>query len=185
MKKISILFLSKALSWSFSILKTQILIGFLLFIPSLGGYVFCTPIFYRLSSFSDYVKTYEKISSSLWPHCNNHETLHHILSFSSVFLSQGRYTWRHNSVLNTRHLVLALGSAYSAFDTPRAPQIFADLPSHLSSSDSTIPTHVLPTSLRPDLVLLFPYQKIYILELTVPLKQTYRLLVCVNPTTTA
>ena len=63
------------------------------------------------------------------------------------------------------HLVLALGSAYSASDTP---QIFPDLPGHLSSSDSTIPSHVLPNSLRPDLVLLFPNRKIYILELTVP-----------------
>ena len=34
-RKKSVLFLSKALSWSFSILKTLILIGFLLFIPSL------------------------------------------------------------------------------------------------------------------------------------------------------
>ena len=103
-------------------------------------------------------------SSSLCLHCNNHKTLHHILNFCSVFLNQGRYTWRHNSVLN--HLVLALGSAYSASDTP---QIFADLPGHLSSSDSTIPSHVLPTSIRPDLVLLFPpNRKIYILELTVP-----------------
>ena len=60
MKKKSVLFLSKALSWSFSILKTLILIGFLLFIPSLGGYVFCSPFFYRLSSFSGCLKTYEK-----------------------------------------------------------------------------------------------------------------------------
>ena len=89
---------------------------------------------------------------SLCPHRHNHETLHHILNFCSVFLNQGRYTWRHNSVLN--HLVLALGSAYSASDTP--PQICADLPGRLSLSNSTIPSHVLPTSLRPDLVLLFP-----------------------------
>ena len=73
------------------------------------------------------LKRMKKISSSLCPHCNNHETLHHILNFCSVFLNQGHYTWRHNSVLN--HLVLALGSAYSASDTP--PQIFADLPGHL------------------------------------------------------
>ena len=105
-----------------------------------------------------------KKRSSLCPHCNNHETLHHILNFCSVFLNQRRYTWHHNSVLN--HLVFALGSAYSASDTP--PQIFADLPGHLSSSNSAIPSHVLPTSLCPDLVLLFPNRKIYILELTVP-----------------
>ena len=44
------------------------------------------------------LKRMKKISS-LCPHCNNHETLHHILNFCSVFLNQGRYTWRHNSVL--------------------------------------------------------------------------------------
>ena len=59
-RKKSVLFLSKALSWSFSILKTLILIGFLLFIPALGGYVFCSPFFNRLSSFSGCLKTSEK-----------------------------------------------------------------------------------------------------------------------------
>ena len=39
----------------------------------------------------------KKRFSSLCPHCNNRETLHHILNFCSVFLNQGRYTWRHNS----------------------------------------------------------------------------------------
>ena len=48
------------------------------------------------------------------------------------------------------------------------PQIYADLPGYLSSTDSTIPSHILPTSQRPDLVLLFPNRKIYIIELTIP-----------------
>ena len=64
-----------------------------------------------------------------------------------------------------RLCLLCFRHSSSASDIP--PQIFADLPGHLSSSNSTIPSHVLPTSLRPDLVL-FPNQKIYILELTVP-----------------
>ncbi len=109
------------------------------------------------------LKRMKKRTTTHCPHCKNHETLHHILNCCSAFLHQGRYTWRHNSVL--KHLVLALGSAYSSCNSP--PQIIADLPGHLSS-DSTIPSHILPTSQRPDLVLLFPNKTIFVIELTVP-----------------
>ena len=87
-------------------------------------------------------------------HCNNHKTLHYMFNFCSVFLNQGRYIGRHNSVL--QHLVLTLGSAYSSVNSP--PQIFSDLLGHLSSSNSTIPSQILLTSC-PDLVLLFLNRK--------------------------
>ena len=100
------------------------------------------------------LKRMNKRSTTRCIHCNNRETLHHILNCCSICLYQGRYTWQHNSVL--QHLVLALGSAFSSVNSP--PQIYADLPGHLSSA-STIPSHILPTTQRTYLVLLFPNRK--------------------------
>ena len=109
------------------------------------------------------LKRMNKRSTTLCIHCNNHETIHHILNCCSIHLNQGRCTWRHKSVL--QHRVLALGSAFSSVNSP--PQIYADLAGHLSS-DSTIPSHLLPTTQRTYLVLLFPNRKIYIVELSIP-----------------
>ena len=103
-------------------------------------------------------------TSTSCPLCHNHQTLPHILNFCPVSLNQGRFTWRHNSVLH--HLCLTLRTAYATVSHP--PNIFADLPGCLSPSGTTIPPNILYTSQRPDLVLIFSYHKIVLLELTVP-----------------
>ena len=103
------------------------------------------------------LKRMNKRSTTRCIHCNNHETLHHVLNCCSIYLNQGRYTWRHNSVL--QHLVLALGSAFSPVNSP--PQIYINLPGYLSS-DSTNPSHIPSTTERPNLVLLFPHRKTFI-----------------------
>ena len=118
------------------------------------SFVLCYFIYCLLSLAA--LKRMKKRTMTHCTHCNSHEILHHILKSCSVFLNQGRYTWRHSSIL--QHLVLALSCA---------PQIYADSPGYLSSTDSTIPSHILPTPQRPDLVLLFPNRKIYIIELTI------------------
>ena len=109
--------------------------------PSWKSFLFSLPkgaISFVLRSFIDCLpslaalKRMNKRTTTRCPHCNNHETLHHILNSRSVFLNQGRYTWWHNSVL----LHLALGSAYSSLNSPS--QIYADLPGHLSSTESSI-----------------------------------------------
>ena len=110
------------------------------------------------------LKRMHKRTSTSCPLCGNHQTLHHILNFCSVSLQQGCYTWRHNSILN--HLFQSPSSPYSSV-TP-CPTILADLPDCPLPTGSTIPPNVLCTSLRPDLVILFPSRKIIILELTVP-----------------
>ena len=119
-----------------------------------------------------------KRSSTYCPHCRNHQTLHHILNHCSVFLSQGRYTWRHKSVLN--HLVLALSSAYSN------GQIFADLRNCLSPSwpyfSAAFPSDILCTSQRPDLVLIFPDKKSSCLNWLILLKLNLKLLIQVHLT---
>ena len=62
---------------------------------------------------------------------------------------------------------LSVPVLYILFCNP-LPSFLADLPDCPLQTGSTVPPNVLCTSLRPDLVILFPSRKIIILELTVP-----------------
>ena len=74
-------------------------------------------------------------------------------------LEQGRYTWRHNNVLNLLYKFMK-----EAFDDTYT--VFADLP---EIGHCTIPPHVILTSQRPDIVILSETKKdIVIVELSVP-----------------
>ena len=90
-------------------------------------------------------------------------TVHHILNCCPASLNQGRYTWRHDSVL--RCLYNTLRSHF----LPDA-EIYADLPG-LRASDSppaTLPLRILVTSARPDIVII-DGDVITLLELTIPI----------------
>ena len=96
--------------------------------------------------------------------CHSHScTVHHVLNCCPASLNQGRYTWRHDSVL--KHLSSILKSNVSP-DTV----IFVDLPGFraVDSPPSTIPPHILSTSARPDIVIL-EGNVITLLELTIPI----------------
>ena len=96
---------------------------------------------------------------SVCPLCSNHGTLEHILNFCSVSLNQGRYTWRHNSVLN--HIANTINQ-----NKPPNLEVFCDI-SGQDINGGTIPPDVLVTQSRPDLVLLNRNEKtICLLELT-------------------
>ena len=74
-------------------------------------------------------------------------------------MNQGRYTWRHNSVLY--HLAKTILN-----EKPEALEILADLP-ELNLNGGTIPPDILTTQLKPDLVILNRSEKtIFLLELT-------------------
>ncbi len=76
-------------------------------------------------------------------------------------LNQGRYTWRHNSVLNK-----LFGTLKSLI--PDSIKIYCDLPGYMQGI-STVPTNIVITSLKPDLVLVDDESKsVVIFELTVP-----------------
>ena len=91
-------------------------------------------------------------------------TTAHILNSCPSALEQGRYTWRHDSVLKSillgLHPLLAPGCS-----------LFANL-DHWRAEDNppaTIPPHTLSSSLRPDMVTVWTEEKkIHLLELTVP-----------------
>ena len=80
--------------------------------------------------------------------CLQQETLQHIVSSCKSHLDNGRYTWRHNSVL------LAIAKSLSSL---QHCTLFADLPSFASPSLITGESH------RPDLVLISQDKTLYLL----------------------
>ena len=76
--------------------------------------------------------------------CFQSETLQHVVSSCNSYLQDGRYTWRHNSVL--LHIAKTLSSVV-----------------HSSLS----PSLITGESLRPDLALVLNNTSAYVLELTV------------------
>ena len=93
------------------------------------------------------------------PLCSNHGTLEHILNFCSVSLTQGRFTWRHNSVLNYMSNTIQQNK-------PSNVEVFCDITGQ-DINGGTIPPDILVTQSRPDLVLLNRTDKIIcLLELT-------------------
>ena len=90
--------------------------------------------------------------------------MHHVLNNCKVFLEQGRYTYRHNSVL--KYIISVARSALVSTDS----SIYHDIPGEAGfTGGTTIPTVCSPTNLIPDLVIYWKnFKKIIILELTVP-----------------
>ena len=107
----------------------------------------------------DNLKRWGKRVVSRCPLCSNTGTLHHILTFCPIALTQGRYNFRHDSVLN--HLAsVILGNK------PDNLEVYADIPG-LDMNGSTIPPDILVTLSRPDLVLINRSRKtVWLLELT-------------------
>ena len=91
--------------------------------------------------------------------CLLSETLLHVVSGSNTYLVQGRYTWRHDSILNFLGL---------SFQSVRDSVIYADLPGFIN------PSAITGDNLRPDLLLVLPNKCIYILELTLGFESNIR-----------
>ena len=94
--------------------------------------------------------------------CSRPCTVNHILNCCPTALTQDRYTWRHDSVL--AHTVDILRS-----HLPDGSTLYADLPGHraLDNPPSTVPLSIVPTTARPDIVIIQD-KTIKLLELTVP-----------------
>ena len=124
-----------------------------------------------LNSFSDTLPTknnlsrWGKRSNSKCSLCGNNETLMHVLNNCKIMLDQGRYTWRHNSVLRT--IKDSLKNI-----TDHSWKIYCDLADATKTAGTTIPPEILPTQQRPDLVLINEGSKsIVIIELSIPFEQ--------------
>ena len=86
------------------------------------------------------------------PFCLQSESLLHVVAGCKSYLEQGRYTWRHNTVL--KFLAQTLPSLQPS-------KLFVDLPGYLS------PSILTGESLRPDMLLSIEDKCLYIIELTV------------------
>ena len=94
--------------------------------------------------------------------CHGRETLLHTLNNCPLMLEQGRYTWRHNSVLYQIATVLQSQGLSTLWE------IFTDIPGKTCRGNSTIPASIIQTTQRPDIVLVNQNEhKLVILELKV------------------
>ena len=84
--------------------------------------------------------------------CLNPESLLHVVAGCKTYLNEGRFTWRHDSVLNFIASILK---------SVNHSNLYADLPSYIS------PSVLTGDELRPDLLITLEDKCIYILELTV------------------
>ena len=93
--------------------------------------------------------------------CKGRETTCHILNNCPVYLDQGRYTWRHNNIIN--YILNCLDS--SKFE------VYSDLDGHTTATGGTIPVTVCITPLKPDITIIDKKHKTFnIFELTCPLE---------------
>ena len=93
--------------------------------------------------------------------CKCRETTCHILNNCQVNLDQGRYTWRHDNVINY---------ILNCLDTSKF-EIFSDLAGHTTATGGTIPVEVCITPLKPDITIIDKKSKTFnIFELTCPLE---------------
>ena len=87
----------------------------------------------------DNLKRWGKRVNNRCSFCGNIQTLLHVLSGCSVTLDQGRYTWRHDSVLssivNTVRHCLSEGFL-----------LYADLPGFFAPHGGTVPPDLLVTT---------------------------------------
>ena len=110
----------------------------------------------------DNLKRWGKRTSDRCPFCGNIQTLLHVLSNCSIALDQGRYTWRHNSVLSTIISCIrpVLDGRFS---------LYSDLEGFQAPHGGVIPPDVLVTRFKPDLFLVdMIAREVVLLELTCP-----------------
>ena len=110
----------------------------------------------------DNLKRWGKRVNDRCPFCGNIETLLHVLNNCTVSLDQGRYTWRHNSVLSTI-IDLIRPSLNDGFS------LYSDLPGLQAPHGGVIPPDIIVTQLRPDLFLFNAAKRMAVIfELTCP-----------------
>ena len=119
-----------------------------------------------LPTFSN-LRTWGKRSQTKCKLCGNYETLLHVLNNCTVSLNQGRYTWRHNSIL--KHMLTALKGFIEP--TNNDLSLFSDIGGY-TTTGGTLPVDVIVSKLKPDMVF---YNKkdntIHLVELTVPFEK--------------
>ena len=102
-----------------------------------------------------------KSTTDLCKLCKCRETTCHVLNNCKVALDQGKYTWRHDSILSY---------ISNCIDTTKF-EMFVDIEGKKSPTGGTIPVEHCITPLRPDIVIVNQRKKtLDIFELTCPLE---------------
>ena len=105
------------------------------------------------------LRRWKKTSCDKCKLCGNRGTSNHYLNCCSTMLNTGRYTWRHNNLIN--FIVTNVDNKF---------QVFSDLPGWEATGGGTIPTNLCVTNLKPDIVIMDTLKKqMHIFELTCPL----------------
>ena len=109
---------------------------------------------------------WNKRASNTCPHCHERvDTLLHQLNHCGPMLRAGKYTWRHNSVLQYIAALL-LPLLTTGF------KLLVDLPRPHPCSYSDFPADIAITARRPDILILNRTARtIYLVELTVPYEE--------------
>ena len=91
--------------------------------------------------------------------CTQRQTLNHVLNCCNVSLNQGRFTLRHDSVLN--YIAQCLDKTrYTCY---------IDIAGHQTPAGGTLPPSIIVSTLRPDIVIVDQKKKaVTVLELTIP-----------------
>ena len=105
------------------------------------------------------LKRWKYTSSDKCKLCGNRGTTNHYLNCCSIMLNTGRYTWRHNNLVN--YIVTSVDKKF---------KVYSDLPGWEATGGGTIPPALCVTNLKPDIVIIDSHnKKVHIFELTVPL----------------
>ena len=92
--------------------------------------------------------------------CRGRQTTDHCLNICKVGLDTGRWTWRHNNIVNY---------VVNSLDTEKF-SVHSDIPGHEANGGGTIPPEVCITNLKPDITIWDKTnKKFHIFELTCPL----------------
>ena len=101
---------------------------------------------------------WKKSSCDLCKLCRRRETTNHVLNGCPVGLDQGRYTYRHNSVMN-----------YIVKSEDSKLKVYSVLPGHIAPVGGSIPSEIFVTAEKTDIVILNNHKKeIHMFELTCP-----------------
>ena len=105
------------------------------------------------------LKQWGKVTNNEKCFCGQRQTLNHILNCCVVSLDQGRYTYRHDSILNYIQKCLD-NTKYTCY---------TDIQGHQTQGGGTLPPDIIVTTLKPDIVVIDKKTKtLDIFELTVP-----------------
>ena len=104
------------------------------------------------------LKRWKKSASDLCKLCKGRQTTDHVLSICKMGLDSGRFTWRHNCVIN--FIANSIDEKYT---------VYSDLPGHTAPGGGSIPPELCVTSQKPDIVIIDNHkQTIHLFELTCP-----------------